>query len=90
MAYNDSRQQVFYNALAMAKEKLKKGEEIAKVKQIVGEMVDKRRWCRLEYFELAESKSLNLLKRIEGIETVILCIAGYVGEVRLIDNMFLN
>jgi len=81
---------IFYNALRLAKEKLKKGEEIAGVKRSVREMVEKADGVKLEYFEVAESKSLNLLEVVDGVETPILCIAGYVGEVRLIDNMFLN
>jgi len=81
---------IFYNALSLAKEKLKKGEEIARVKRLVGEMVEKADGVKLEYFEVAESNSLNLLEAVDGVERPILCIAGYVGEVRLIDNMFLN
>jgi pantoate--beta-alanine ligase len=81
---------IFYNALRLAKEKLKKGEEIARVKRLVGEMVEKADGVKLEYFEVAESKSLKLLEAVDGVETPILCIAGYVGEVRLIDNLFLN
>ena len=81
---------IFYNALRLAKEKLKKGEEIARVKRLVRELVEKADGIKLEYFEVAESKSLNLLEAVDGVETPILCIAGYVGEVRLIDNMFLN
>ena len=38
---------VFYNALRLAKEKLKKGEEIARVKRLVGEMVEKSRWRQI-------------------------------------------
>jgi pantoate--beta-alanine ligase len=81
---------IFYNALRVAKEKLKKGEEIASVKRLISDMVEKADGVKLEYFEVAESKSLNLLEVVDGVETPILCIAGYVGEVRLIDNMFLN
>src|SRR5688572_22475550 len=81
---------IFYNALRLAKEKLKKGEEIARVKRLVRELVEKADGIKLEYFEVAESKSLNLLEAVDGVEAPILCIAGYVGEVRLIDNMFLN
>ncbi|MBA4054451.1 MAG: pantoate--beta-alanine ligase, partial [Marivirga sp.] len=37
-----------------------------------------------------DSKNLNLLKRVDMAHEPILCIAGYAGEVRLIDNMFLD
>jgi pantoate--beta-alanine ligase len=45
---------------------------------------------RLEYFELANRENLNLLENVSGSEKPIMCIAGFVGEVRLIDNMFLR
>jgi pantoate--beta-alanine ligase len=80
----------FYKALRLAKENLKKGEEIASVKRSVREIVEGVEGVTLEYFELAESKSLDLLEAVDGAKAPILCIAGYVGEVRLIDNMFLN
>lgn len=80
----------FYRALGLAKENLKMGKEIASVKKLVKEMVEKTEGVTLEYFEVAESKSLDLLDLVDGAEEPIMCIAGYVGEVRLIDNMFLN
>jgi pantoate--beta-alanine ligase len=81
---------VFYQALIAAKENLKKGKEIATVKQLIEGMIRKTAGVTLEYFEVAESKNLNVLDSVNGAERPILCIAGYVGEVRLIDNMFLN
>ena len=80
----------FYKALRLAKENLKKGEEIASVKRSVKETVERAEGITLEYFEVVESKSLDLLEMVDGAGAPILCIAGYVGEVRLIDNMFLN
>jgi pantoate--beta-alanine ligase len=52
-------------------------------------MVEARPGVSLEYFELADSTNLNQLERVNGSDRPILCIAGFVGEVRLIDNMFL-
>ncbi|HZI23450.1 MAG TPA: pantoate--beta-alanine ligase [Chryseolinea sp.] len=80
----------FYNALRLAKENLKKGEEIASVKRSVKKIVEGVEGVTLEYFEVAESSSLDLLEAVDGAKAPILCIAGYVGEIRLIDNMFLN
>jgi pantoate--beta-alanine ligase len=80
----------FYSALRLAKENLKKGEEIASVKRSVKETVERAAGVTLEYFEVVESKSLDVLEIVDGARAPILCIAGYVGEVRLIDNMFLN
>ena len=90
---NDSQRRnaiVFYNALAAAKNDLKKGKEIATVRRMVKEMIEKADGVTLEYFEVADSANLAVLESINGAKMPILCIAGFVGEVRLIDNMFLN
>ena len=69
---------------------MKNGQEIKYVKEQVTKKLERTEDVTLEYFEVAESKNLNVLERVNGAEKPILCIAGYVGEVRLIDNMFLN
>jgi pantoate--beta-alanine ligase len=81
---------VFYKSLLQAKQDLLKGEDINKVKRAVQLSVEAEQEVKLEYFELADSKNLNVLENVSASEKPIMCIAGYVGEVRLIDNMFLN
>jgi len=81
---------VFYQAIAMAKESLKKGKSLETVKKAVSDKVNETPEMRLEYFELADSKNLNILDGVDKTASPILCIAGYAGEVRLIDNMFLD
>jgi pantoate--beta-alanine ligase len=81
---------VFYRSMMSAKELFKRGKDIAFVKRKVWEMIDNEADTTLEYFEVAESKNLNVLEFVNGAEMPIMCIAGYVGEVRLIDNMFLK
>jgi pantoate--beta-alanine ligase len=81
---------IFYKALSLAKELLLRGENVAEVKHSVQKLFGQHEDFRLEYFELADSKNLNLLDRVDAGDRPILCIAGYVGEVRLIDNMFLD
>lgn len=88
----EQRQQatVFYQALVAAKQALKSGRNIDTVSHMVRDTVEKDGMVTLEYFEIAESKNLNLLDNVKAAEQPILCIAGFVGEVRLIDNMFLD
>jgi pantoate--beta-alanine ligase len=81
---------VFYQALIIAKQKLKQGADINHVKKIVDELISGQPKTSLEYFELADSANLNLLDNVSGGSKPILCIAGYIGEIRLIDNMFLD
>jgi pantoate--beta-alanine ligase len=88
----EQRQQanVFYKALLNAKKNLLNGKNVPEVKHMVSEIVAEAEGVRLEYFEVADSKNLNELEFVNGTEKSILCIAGYVGDVRLIDNMFLK
>lgn len=79
---------IYFQALTWAKKELQKGTDLQVVKQGAKEMVDQTPEMRLEYLELADRKYLNILER-DNDNTGILCIAGYAGDVRLIDNMFM-
>lgn len=81
---------VFHKALVRAKNALKEGKSPAAVKPEVQAFVQNTSGVRLEYLELVDSKNLNVLKSVSDATQPILCIAGYVGDVRLIDNMFLD
>jgi pantoate--beta-alanine ligase len=81
---------VFFQALTEAKKHISAGESIEKVKVMITTMVNEKEGVRLEYFEVAESQNLTPVSNVEKANSPILCIAGYLGEVRLIDNMFLN
>jgi pantoate--beta-alanine ligase len=79
---------VFYRALLAAREAFKDGKEAGFVKRLVQEIIEQQPGVVFEYFELADSKNLNLLENVKASDQPIMCIAGFVGEVRLIDNMF--
>ena len=81
---------IFYRALLEAKDALNNGTSLTQVKNHMREMVESHPGVSLEYFELADSKNLNLLENVEQSRQPIMCIAGYIGEIRLIDNMFLH
>jgi pantoate--beta-alanine ligase len=82
-----ARANVFYKALQGAKVQLKEGKSLADVKEKVQYTVEDA-GVTLEYFELVDSKNLNPLEYVGQSMRPIMCIAGYVGEIRLIDNMF--
>ncbi|MES2734366.1 MAG: pantoate--beta-alanine ligase [Bacteroidota bacterium] len=44
---------------------------------------------RLEYFEIVDGEDLREVKNVQEHVQVALCIAAYLGEVRLIDNVLL-
>jgi pantoate--beta-alanine ligase len=73
-----------------ARESLKAGDEVSVVKALVKGMVENKEGISLEYFEVAESENLNVLEIVKGADKPIMCIAGYVDDIRLIDNMFLD
>ena len=81
---------VIYQALSLACTLLKNNSSVEKVKLEVRQIVERDPEVRLEYFEIADSQNLKLLKNVEEANAPILCIAAFVGEVRLIDNMFLS
>jgi pantoate--beta-alanine ligase len=81
---------IFHKALLAAKSSLKSGDSFDKVSNMVRDIVESNDLVTLEYFEIAEGKNLNLIDNVNAADHPILCIAGFVGDVRLIDNMFLD
>ena len=65
------------------------GDSIPAVKKVVTEMLEADKDFKVEYFEIADSENLTLLNNVTESAQQILCIAVFVGDVRLIDNMFL-
>ncbi len=80
----------FYQALLFARHYLREGNSVEETKKVVTARFYEQPGISLEYFEVADSKNLNLLTDVKDSVKPILCIAGYVGEIRLIDNMFLD
>ena len=80
---------VFYRALQMAQRELLNGANIRATRKAVKDLVEHEEGVKLEYFEIADSKNLNVLENVDKANQPILCIAGFVGDVRLIDNLFL-
>lgn len=87
---NEQRKQaiVFYDSLQLAKRRLKEGLSMSVTREEVKRYCETKSGVQLEYLELADASNFELL---ENVTThAILLIAGYVGEVRLIDNLLLN
>lgn len=75
--------------LKVAVEQLRNGKPVVHVKDDVKATLAGDPEIRLEYFEVADSENLKSLTDVKESDRPILCIAAFVGEVRLIDNMFL-
>ncbi|MEO8471922.1 MAG: pantoate--beta-alanine ligase [Chryseolinea sp.] len=79
-----------YQALNLAKRDLEKGMPLESVKKSVKETVERQPDMKLEYFELADRLNLTSVNTVKNGSQAIMCIAAFAGEVRLIDNMFLD
>lgn len=79
-----------HKALLEAKGKLNAGESVVSVKESTEKFFQNSSQIKLEYFEIVNSHDLRNIEYVENIQEVSLCIAGYLGKVRLIDNMSLN
>lgn len=77
---------IFYKALSTAALELQQGNSIAAVTDRVNNMF-REKDVKLEYFEVVEGDSLLPVKDVDRARELALCIAGYVGAVRLIDNL---
>ncbi|MFZ2904883.1 MAG: pantoate--beta-alanine ligase [Cyclobacteriaceae bacterium] len=80
---------VLYRTLHEARHWLTHSMRVDEVKKQVQQLLENDEEIKLEYFEVADSVNLKLLNHVEESDRPILCIAAFVGEVRLIDNMFL-
>lgn len=80
---------IINQVLKEATEQLKNGKSVSHVKEDAKAKLVQDPEIRLEYFEVADSENLTPLNSVSKSAKPIICIAAFVGEVRLIDNMFL-
>lgn len=80
----------FYQALKLAQENLQSGQTVNNTKSEVADFFQKQNKVKLEYFEIVDAETLLDVKEPFGGREVALVIAGYVGEVRLIDNFIIR
>jgi pantoate--beta-alanine ligase len=91
MRLNESERKtatVLYESLLAAKKILVAGEPLFNAKELVKQKWEAVPGVKLDYFEIADSENLNLIETVTPKS--VLLIAGFVGEVRLIDNLLLN
>jgi pantoate--beta-alanine ligase len=77
---------VLYRSLQRAKELLQKGERKAdRILHEVKEILQSESLVRVDYIQVCDAHTLQDVNRIEG--DVIIALAVYLGETRLIDNL---
>ena len=80
---------ILHQVLKEACVQLKNDSSISHVKNDVKVRLSQDAEIRLEYFEVVDSETLMLLTDVKNAARPIMCMAAFVGEIRLIDNMFL-
>lgn len=79
-----------HESLVEARKKLKEGETIPDVKKYIKNHFKSMSKIDLEYFEIVDAYDLKNVDEISQGTNIALCVAGYLGKVRLIDNILLN
>lgn len=77
-------------SLNFVKAEINKGVAFKKLKKEVEAQFEQTEKMKLEYLELADKNTLELLEQVGNPQDAILLIAAFVGEVRLIDNMMIG
>jgi pantoate--beta-alanine ligase len=80
----------FYEVLLKAKRVILENSNIALAKSFVNNYFVDSDVIKLEYFEVLDSNTLKIINNLEDHPHVSLFIAGYIGEIRLIDNIYLH
>ncbi|MBC7922971.1 MAG: pantoate--beta-alanine ligase [Ferruginibacter sp.] len=79
-----------YRALDQAREMLRTHQGVAQTKQAILGYFSGLSGIRLEYFEIADGEDLREVSDLRNHRHLALCIAAYLDEVRLIDNLLLT
>lgn len=80
----------FYECLLECKSQLERGEDPQKIRSFAETYLSRFHALRLEYIELVDTKNFCIIHRISDKNHTALCIAGYINNIRLIDNVFFN
>ena len=78
-----------YEALTLARQSLLEGHSIQSTKDTIQNFFTDLKVLDLEYFEIVKSTTLETIDYVDDSFQISLCIAAFLGEIRLIDNVFL-
>jgi pantoate--beta-alanine ligase len=81
---------MFYECLLECSRLLKNGFNPLNLQSFADEFISKHDPLRLEYVALVDLENFSLLNRMKDSYPMAICIAGYVGNIRIIDNVLLN
>ena len=78
---------LIYRSLLYCKENMHLG--IHKLKKHVKKQINSNKYINLEYIEFVETKDMKRIEKFDYNKSNAICIAAYVNEIRLIDNIIL-
>jgi pantoate--beta-alanine ligase len=81
---------ILFNSLNKAKKELIAGKAWFAVQQEIVCDFEKSQLAELEYFELIDPASFEVLADFRPSLSSSICVAAYLGEIRLIDNISIN
>ncbi|MDF2156642.1 pantoate--beta-alanine ligase [Algoriphagus sp. CAU 1675] len=81
---------LLFQSLMLAKEELLKGKSWKSIQEKIRVNFQHTEAVQLEYVELVQTESFDLLEAWLPNLNCSVCIAAFIGEVRLIDNMPIN
>src|SRR5690554_1987653 len=78
---------LLFQSLTFAKDELLKGENWFEVKNKISQIFKEEPLAKLEYIELVKTDTMEVVSIIDETANYSLCIASYIGAVRLIDTI---
>ena len=79
-----------YRSLQTARTALSQGLAVEEAQQQAVEVITQEPRLRLEYLEIVDTHDFSTVARMEDHPEVAVCVAAYVGNVRLIDNVIVK
>jgi len=80
---------VFFQTLKLAEAELLNGKTMVEILPKLKALAENDQDIKIEYLTLANRYTLESVNTIKEKNHLVLCIAGFVGEVRLIDNILI-
>lgn len=78
---------ILFSSLTKAKDELLAGKPWLKVRDQISRDFKEKSLAKLEYFELVHPEYFNRFETFEPDQKSSICVAAYLGSVRLIDNL---
>jgi pantoate--beta-alanine ligase len=78
---------ILYTSLSKAKDELLSGKEWFEVARLIQKGFEGSPSARLEYFELIHPENFTRYSDFDPNKKTSICVAAYIGEIRLIDNL---